>query len=81
MTIQKEVSNINNFEFWGPAVNAVRRLSYQEKQDLWDMLEELYYDTIPTETEINDFVSYNRETWTQWLGITEEELFDRELPE
>lgn len=75
MTIKKEIS-LRDFEFWGGAKQWADVLTPEELDEL-----EWYLDSGSnewTETEINDFLWFDTEIWTEWLGITEDELLERE---
>ena len=57
--------SIDQFEFWGPAVEVINR--FREAREL-DLLQNIIEDTfcdsednelIPTATQINDFVAYD----------------------
>ena len=76
MTIKKEIS-LRDFEFWGGAKQWAAVLTPEELDELeWyldDCAEEQW-----TETEINDFLWFDTEIWTELLGITEDELLARE---
>lgn len=75
MTIKKEIS-LRDFEFWAGAKQWADVLTPEELDEL-----EWYLDSGSdewTETEINDFVWFEPEIWTEWLGVTEDELLARE---
>ena len=75
MTIKKEIS-LRDFEFWGGAKQWADVLTPEELDEL-----EWYLDSGSgewTETEINDFLWFDTEIWTELLGITEDELLERE---
>lgn len=61
MNYTKEFS-IDNFEFWGPAVEVVNRF---RKAGQLDLLQNIIEDTfgdgelVPTATQINDLVAYD----------------------
>lgn len=75
MTIKKEIS-LRDFEFWGGAKQWADLLTWEELDRL-----EWYLDDCSNEwgeTEINDFLWFDTEIWTELLGITEDELLARE---
>lgn len=75
MTIMREQS-LREFEFWSGAKPVADRLSYDEL----DTIEEALSECGPMdETAINDFFWFDTETLCEWLGITEDELWAREV--
>jgi hypothetical protein len=63
---------------WGQAVDILKEISDADKEDaLMDYLEEIYYDEIPTLTEINDVLAYDWEQVYEAIGIVQwDELKD-----
>ena len=54
--------DIENFEFWGNARNVVKRCIRENKfEDLEILIEDIFEDSIPSDVEINDFVSFDVE--------------------
>ena len=75
MTIKKEIS-LRDFEFWAGAKQWADLLTMEELDRL-----EWYLDDCSnewSETEVNDFLWFDTEIWTELLGITEDELLERE---
>ena len=64
---------LRDFDFWGGATYRARNLTPEQLDIIEKNLEEMYGDEIPDETEINDFIWFEEETYLQWLGISEEE--------
>ena len=49
-----------------------------EMQSLENLIDEIFYDELPTDTEINDFVWFERDTIAQHLGYDDfDELMHR----
>lgn len=76
MTIKKEIS-LRDFEFWGGAKQWASLLTPEELDELEWYLDDCAEDQW-TEIEINDFLWFDTEIWTELLGITEDELLERE---
>jgi hypothetical protein len=58
MKIYKEIYDLDDFEFWGPAEDTMRDLSDEDKQAIFESIEETYPDGL-TETELNDILAYD----------------------
>lgn len=58
MKIYKEIYDLDDFEFWGPAEDTMRDLSDEDKQTIFEAIEETYPDGL-TETELNDILAYD----------------------
>ena len=72
MVYSKDFS-VDSFEFWSGAKDTVDDVRRAEKMDeLQSLIEEQFSDRIPTETEINDFVWFEREYIYSQLGIENE---------
>ena len=57
---------------WGQAVDILKEISDADKEDaLMNYLEEIYYDEIPTLTEINDVLAYDWENVYKGIGIVQ----------
>lgn len=71
---------IHNFPFWSGAKDTIAELTYDEMNSLEELIEEVLYDGVelPTDTEINDFVWFERDTIAQHLGYEDfDELMHR----
>lgn len=73
MTVTREVE-LKNFEFWGGAKQFTDLLTPEELTIIENCLNN---DTPMTETEINDFLWFSPEVWTEWIGETEESILER----
>lgn len=70
--------NIYNFPFWSGAKDTIAELTMDEMQSLENLIDEIFYDQLPTDTEINDFVWFERDTIAQHLGYDDfDELMHR----
>jgi hypothetical protein len=58
MKIYKEIYDLDDFEFWGPAEDTMRDLSDEDKKVVFEAIEETYPDGL-TETELNDILAYD----------------------
>ncbi len=62
------------FEPWGQAREIYEKIEEEGKLDeLESLLEEMYQEKLPTETEINDLLAYDWEWVYESLGIKEED--------
>ena len=79
MKITKEVNNYSDFEFWSGARDTVRDLTADEIEEVLTILEDAYPEGM-TETELNDFFWFERDTIAEWLGYEDfEEMMNREI--
>lgn len=76
MKITTEKS-LSNFTFWSGAKDNASKLTEKELDQIENTLEELYPEGMD-ETSINDLFWFDFETVCDWLGITEEEVDERE---
>lgn len=77
MVYSKDFS-VDSFEFWSGGKDTVDDVRKAEKMDeLQELIEEQFSDRIPSETEINDFVWFERGYIYSQLGLDE----NGELPE
>lgn len=77
MKVYKEVSGGFNFDFWSGAVDTYNDIVDADKEnEFWDLLEEIFSDReYVSETEINDFVWFEREYIYNLLGLDEDGKF------
>lgn len=71
MKIYSEKS-LRNFEFWNGAKENANELTFEQLDEVENILEDLYPEGMD-ETEINDFFWFDFDTIKEWLGITDEE--------
>lgn len=70
--------SLADFKFWSGAADRVKLLTYSELEELDSIIQDMFGEQIPTETQINDLFWFDFETICQMLGTTEEEMFKRE---
>lgn len=57
---------------WSGALDTLEDIEEADKEDeLMYLLEEIFTDTIPTETEVNDFLWFERDYIYESLGLDE----------
>ena len=57
MYVKKELTIDDMSDFlWGPARDLWNKADDDQRQAVWDMLEDVFYEEIPDETSVNDFV-------------------------
>ena len=57
---------------WSGALDTLKDIEEADKEDeLMYLLEEIFTDTIPTETEVNDFLWFDRDYIYESLGLDE----------
>ena len=57
---------------WSGALDTLKDIEEADKEDeLMDFLEEIFADTTPTETEVNDFLWHDRDYIYESLGLDE----------
>jgi hypothetical protein len=74
MTITKELDLVN-FTFWSGAKQ--HNFTYNELQQLEDILEDVFCDKTASETDINDLFWFEDETLCGWLGLDYDEYLNR----
>lgn len=75
MKIYKEDS-LHNFEFWSGARDRAEVLTYEQMEQVENILEELYPDGAD-ETEINDLFWFEEDTIAEWLGFENFEKLEK----
>lgn len=71
MVYSKDFS-VDSFEFWSGGKDTVDDVRKAEKMDeLQSLIEEQFSDRIPSDTEINDFVWFERGYIYSQLGLDE----------
>ena len=57
---------------WSGALDTLKDIEEADKEDeLMYFLEDIFYDTTPTETEVNDFLWHDRDYIYESLGLDE----------
>lgn len=75
MYIKKEY-NFNDLRntVWSGAIDTINTIEEHNKEDaLMNLLEEMFFDSIPDETQINDFLRFETDFIFETLGIKEED--------
>jgi len=59
---------------WSGAVNTLRRIEEANKEEeLMNFLEDIFYENIPSDTEVNDLLWFEPEMIYESLGISDED--------
>ena len=74
MTYTKEL-NLTEFKFWSGAKQ--HEFTYNELKELEYILDDLYCEKAPTETDINDLFWFEQELLCEWLNIDFNEYENR----
>lgn len=71
MTVRKEYEFDIRSDCWGGAKNRVNSLTDELIDKLENVLDdpELWSEEIPTDTEVNDFIWFEDDTYADWLGF------------
>ena len=80
MEIRKEINGFYELAdmVWSGAVDTIADIQNANKEDeFMDFLEMEFFEDIPTDTEVNDFIWFERDRIYEHLGLTE----NGELPE
>ena len=80
MEIKKEINGFNELAdmVWSGAVDTIKDIQNANKEDeFMNFLEAVFCDEVPTDTEVNDFIWFDRDYIYESLGLTE----DGELPD
>ena len=68
--------HLSDFTPWGGAKNTLGELTFGQINELNDILEELYSDSIE-ETDLNDLLWFEQDTIAEWLGFADWETLKR----
>ena len=75
MLVTREI-NLHDFDTWAGANETKDELTYSDLDIIESYLIELYPNGM-SETEINDFLWFERDTIAEWLGFTDwDDLLD-----
>lgn len=73
MTISKEITAYDLYSTsWSGAADRVKDLTVKELEIIMSTLEEIYPDGM-NETELNDFLWFEDDTYAEWLGYEDAE--------
>ena len=75
MQYTKEL-DLTTFEFWSGAKE--HSFTRDELGQIEFILEDLFYEKAPTETQINDMFWFEEEALCEWAGIDYNEYLERE---
>ena len=59
--------DLTRFEFWSGAKQ--HYFTYNELKEIEMVLDDLYHETPPTETDINDLFWFEEELLCEWIGL------------
>lgn len=68
MKIVNEISSLDDFEFWGPAVETVNSMSDEVKKTVFEAIEDVYPDGLD-ETSFNDILAYDDDWLKEVVGF------------
>lgn len=71
--VYKVDDSLTNFKFWSGAATNAEQLTYDELEQLDDILPEYFGEELPTQTEINDMFWFDFKTVVEALGYTYDE--------
>ena len=77
MKIVNEISSLDDFEFWGSAVETVNSMSDEVKKMVFDAIEDAYPDGLD-ETSFNDILAYDDDWLKEVVGFDFEEYDSEE---
>ena len=72
--------SLNNFNAWSGGKDTLEELTESQIDSVENLIEEYFGDT-PTDTEINDFLWFERDTIAQHLGFSDWEHLNQEEEE
>ena len=85
MEIRKEINGFYELAdmVWSGAVDTIADIQNADKEnELMNLLDDIFLDEIPTDTEVNDFLWFERDYIYECLGLTENgELSEDEIEE
>ena len=70
--------NLSNFNAWSGGADTVAELTDDQLDQVEELIEELFPCELPTDTEINDFLWFERDTIAQHLGFSDWEHLNQE---
>ena len=72
--------SLNNFNAWSGGKDTLDELTSEQVDEVEELINEVFPDT-PTDTEINDFLWFERDTIAQHLGFSDWEHLNQEEEE
>lgn len=74
MYIKMELNSLDDFNAWSGGLDTLDDVRDADKiEQLDELFQELFYSEIPTETEVNDWLWFERDYIYESLGIAEDE--------
>lgn len=74
MEIRKEINSFNELAdmVWSGAVDTIKDIQNTNKEDeFMNFLEMVFCDEVPTDTEVNDYIWFERDCIYENIGLTE----------
>lgn len=84
MEIRKEINDFYELEkmCWSGAVDTITDIQNANKEtEFMNLLEAVFCDEVPTDTEVNDFIWFERDYIYENIGLTENGELPEEEPE
>lgn len=81
MTVKKEISGFYELKenSWSGAISTLNRIEELNLEDeFMQVLEEVFVDRTPTETEVNNFIWFETDLINELLGRNTADLYDDE---
>lgn len=76
MKITKELSSFDELmeNSWSGAIARLETIQEHNKEDeFMELLEDIFFENVPTDTELNDFIWFEDEYYMEFLGINEDD--------
>ena len=70
--------SLSNFNAWSGGKDTKDELTEDQLEQVEEFIDEIFIDDIPTETQINDILWFERDLIAQHLGFSDWEHLDRE---
>ena len=81
MYIKNELSSFEELKAncWSGAIDTLNRIEELDLEDeFMQVLKDVFFDEIPTESKVNDFIWFERDTINDMLGRNVDDLFEEE---
>lgn len=69
---------LSNFDAWSGGKDTKNALTEDQLEQVEGFIDEICLDNIPTETQINDILWFERDAIAQYLGFSDWEHLNRE---
>ena len=70
-------TRLRDFQFWSGGADNANCLSYEQLDELENLLEEIYPDGM-TDTQVNDLLWFDEDIVAEWLGFADFEDLRKE---